>query len=362
MLKNKIKCIHVGLGNFSLKRLEKNLVSEYFEPVAYVDIDLTKAKKVLATLKNIPDDFEKRVFKTISEAKKNFEAEACFIFVSSEKHAKLIIESLSNDLHTFCVKSIACNVDEFNQIINQKKLNKKLTLVQGLNNQWSEASEKMSEFLNDNDKFGEFLMGYCICWGRQNLKSEKPLVDSTSDGIFYHSMGCHQLGQLIKSLGAPKCVISQTPRQIDEEIGFLDVERTAGGSCILEYPGNRIFSYIGTRAAHSNPFGYAARWSGNWMFHGTNGDIKREGGRVSIFQKDKMIADTYCKDLDAGLIEDDMKQFIEFYKDIKKNKKNLEKLSLLTWVTMEALNKSSRENKKIEIDTFIKELEVDDIL
>ena len=49
---------------------------------------------------------KKRIFKTISKAKKKFDAEACFIFVSSEFHANLIIESLENNLHTICVKSI----------------------------------------------------------------------------------------------------------------------------------------------------------------------------------------------------------------------------------------------------------------
>ena len=91
MSENKIKCIHVGLGKFSLKRLQINLDSNLFEPVAYVDINLEKGKQELSKIKNIQDDFEKRIFKTISEAKKKFDAEACFIFVSSEFHANLIL-------------------------------------------------------------------------------------------------------------------------------------------------------------------------------------------------------------------------------------------------------------------------------
>ena len=362
MSENKIKCIHVGLGKFSLKRLQINLDSNLFEPVAYVDINLEKGKQELSKIKNIQDDFEKRIFKTISEAKKKFDAEACFIFVSSEFHANLIIESLENNLHTICVKSIACNLDEFKKIIDEKNKNKNLLLVQGLNNQWSDASLKMAETLNDKDKFGEFLVGYCVCWGRQDLKSEVPLVDSTTDGIFYHSMGCHQLGQLVKALGLPLSVTSRTPIQNDEEIGYLNINRTAGGSCLLEYPDNKVFSYIGTRAAHSNPFGFAARWSGSWMFHGTKGDIKREGGRISVFQKDKMISDTYVKDLDLGLIEDDRKQFEEFYDNIKNKSKSLERLSLQTWLLMEALNISSRKDKKIELVSFIKDLGFEELL
>ena len=58
----------------------------------------------------------------------------------------------------------------------KKIKNKNLLLVQGLNNQWSDASLKMAETLNDKDKFGEFLVGYCVCWGRQDLKSEVRLL------------------------------------------------------------------------------------------------------------------------------------------------------------------------------------------
>ena len=43
-------------------------------------------------------------------------------------------------------------------------------------------------------------------WGRQNLKSDKPLVDVNQEG-FFHSMGVHQLGQIVMSIGMPKSVI-----------------------------------------------------------------------------------------------------------------------------------------------------------
>ena len=63
MSENKIKCIHVGLGKFSLKRLQINLDSNLFDPVAYVDINLEKGKQELSKIKNIQDDFEKRILK-----------------------------------------------------------------------------------------------------------------------------------------------------------------------------------------------------------------------------------------------------------------------------------------------------------
>ena len=264
MSKNKIKCIHVGLGNFSIKRLEQNINGDLFDPIAFVDVDTQKGLEQLSKVKGIYKDYKNRIFKNITEANKNFKSDACFIFVSSEIHSKLIIESLENNLHTFCVKSIACDSDQFKKILKTKK-NNDLILVQGLNNKYSKASSEMKKILNDKSKFGELIMGNCITWGRQNLKSDTPLVDTTQDGIFFHSMGCHQLGQLIEWIGMPEVVYCKSPNEKDLSIGFTGVERTSSGIAILEFQNGSIFSYSATRAAHSNPFGFAARWSGSWM-------------------------------------------------------------------------------------------------
>ena len=43
----------------------------------------------------------------------------------------------------------------------------------------------MQELLNDKNEFGDLKMGNCIMWGRQNLKSDKPLVDVNQEGIFF---------------------------------------------------------------------------------------------------------------------------------------------------------------------------------
>lgn len=355
MSKYKIKCIYVGLGNFSLKRLQVVLKSNIFEPVAFVDINTQKAKKQLGELENIPKDYKKKIFKSISDANKIFKAQACLIFVSSETHASLIIESLKNDLHTFCIKAIACNIEEFKNILKIKN-KKKLILVQGLNNKFSKASFEMKKILSDKSKFGEFVIGSCITWGRQNLKQEKPLIDSTYDGIFFHSMGCHQLGQLVEWIGMPETVYSKSPKQIDENIGALGVDRTSSGIAILNYKNGGTFTYTATRAAHSNPYGFAARWSGSWIFNGTKCDVKREGGRVSIFKEQNMIGDVYLDDLDIGLIRNDEIQLEHFYEAIVKNKNEIEKSSLDTWILMEALNTSSRNDEKINILEFKKSI------
>ena len=83
MSKYKIKCIYVGLGNFSLKRLQVMLKGDIFEPVVFVDINTQKPEKQLSELENIPKDYKKRIFKTISDANKIFKAPACLIFAGS---------------------------------------------------------------------------------------------------------------------------------------------------------------------------------------------------------------------------------------------------------------------------------------
>ena len=81
----------------------------------------------------------------------------------------MIIESLENKLHTFCVKSIASNLNEFKKIIDVKNKHKDLISAR-LNNQWNEASLKMQELLNDKNEFGDLKMGNCIMWGDKILK------------------------------------------------------------------------------------------------------------------------------------------------------------------------------------------------
>ena len=198
-------------------------------------------------------------------------------------------------------------------------------------------------------------MGNCITWGRQNLKSDKPLVDSTHDGIFFHSMGCHQLGQLVEWIGMPEAVYCKAPNEKDLSIGVMGVDRTSSGIAILEFKNGSSFSYTATRAAHSNPYGFAARWSGSWLFHGSMADVKREGGRISIFRENNMIGDVYVDDLDVGLIENELIQIEEFYHSVRNKNKEMEKKSLNTWILMEALNESSRQNKKIYLNEFFKE-------
>ena len=51
-------------------------------------------------------------------------------------------------------------------------------------------------------------------------------------------------------------------------------------------------------------------------------------------------------------------QIEEFYFSIKNKNRDMEKKSLDTWILMEALNESSRQNKKIYLNEFIKEYQI----
>lgn len=354
-----IPSIQVGCGNFSLQRLQVIIDGNQFRPVACVDIDLEKAKSRLSTLRgDVPEGLKNRVYTSIMEAKEKNDAEACFIFVSSKEHAKLVIESLNLGMHTLCVKAITCNQEEFKQIMKVHKSHPALMLVQGHNNQWNEAASKMREWLQSERGIGRMIGGECICWGRQNLKTIPPQTDVTVEGMYFHALACHQLSQLVAAKGLPEYVTSYVHNRIEPDLDFRGVWGTSGGQCIFEYPDGTPFSYTGTRAAHGNPFGVASRWSGQWTIHGEKGDIRREGGRLTLYRNGGIVEDYYLKDLDAGLYEDERIQFNAFYKALTsgEDKEWLQQTSLDTWILMEACNESARRKEKISVIEFKKYL------
>ena len=354
-----IPIIFVGCGNFSLSRLQVLIDGTQFTPVACVDIDIEKARANLESLQgNVPGGLTDQVYTTITEAKENHDAEVCFIFAEAKAHSKLAIESLNSGMHTFCVKVIACNQKEFKNIMKVHHRNPDLMLVQGLNNQWNEAAAKMREWLQSDNGIGEMLGGECLAWGRQNIKTNPPQPDSTTEGMFFNALACHQLSQLVAAKGLPECVTAYVHDRIEPELDFRGVWGTAGGQCLFEYYGGVPFSYTGTRAAHGNPFGFASRWSGQWTIHGEKGDIRREGGRLYLYRDGALREDYFLKDLEAGLKEDDRIQFSAFYNALTTGKERewLQQSSLDTWVLMEACNESARRKEKIGIKEFKKHL------
>ena len=359
----KIPSIFVACGPFGLQRLRVLIEKTNFIPVACVDKNTFKAKKDLSNDKIAKKlNLHKNVFSSIGQALKNKKAKAGFIFVAADQHANLVSESLKNNLHTYCVKPVAINKKEFKKIyklINQKK---NLQFLQGYNNQWNEAAIHMYKSIHEQKAIGKILGGQCICWGRQNLKLTPPHIEVKKTGMFYLALACHQLSQLVAMLGLPEYVTSYVHRKVDKDIGQLGVFGTSGGQCIFEYPGKIPFTYTGTRAAHGNPFGFASRGSGQWIIHGQKGDLKRYGGRVTIFKNGQVVSDNFLKDLDNNLLKDEEIQFIKFYEMIKfsKNKTNyLKKIhddSINTWILMEACNESAKLNKKISIKNFKKKV------
>ena len=274
-----IPIIFVGCGNFAIQRLQVLIDGNQFEPVACVDIDVESAKENLKRLRgNVPKGLTVSVYTTIAEAKEKHNAEVCFIFAVAKVHSKLVIESLKLGMHTFCIKVIACDQKEYKDIMKVHSHNPELMLVQGYNNQWNEAAVKMREWLQSDNGIGEMLGGSCICWGRQNMKTNPPQTDITTEGMFFNALACHQLSQLVAAKGLPEYVTAYVHDRTEPELDFRGVFGTSGGQCLFEYPGSVPFSYTGTRAAHGNPFGFASRWSGQWMIHGEKGDIRREGG------------------------------------------------------------------------------------
>ena len=101
----KIPVIYVGCGGFSLQRLQVLIDGGQFTPVACVEIDIERARIGLDSLKgNVPEGLTEKVYTTITEAKERHNAEVCFIHAAASAHSELVIESLEQDLHTFCVR------------------------------------------------------------------------------------------------------------------------------------------------------------------------------------------------------------------------------------------------------------------
>ena len=105
-----------------------------------------------------------KVFKTITEAKK-ITMLRYVLFMLLQAHTKLCIESLNLEMHTLAVKSIATNPKEFKELIKTHKKSR-ITISQGLNNQWNEAASKMIGLVKNQELMGKMFGGQCI-WGRQ---------------------------------------------------------------------------------------------------------------------------------------------------------------------------------------------------
>jgi len=345
----KINFIHVGLCNYSIQRLEILKKNKNFNLVGLVDIDKNK-------INNLSKENKKIFFSSISKANAKVKADAAFIYVSANKHAKLVCESLVNNLHTLCVKPISLNFQDFKKIMKIKSKKRNLLLIQGQNNQWNDASLQMKNIINDKNLYGNFKLGYCVTWGRQILLNKNARVDTDTDGSFFHSMACHQLGQLVAILGLPLSVYCKSPIGGDRRIGYKNISRTGSGSVIFDYGQGRYFTYIGNRSAHGNPQGFAGRWSGDWLFNGTKCDLKRSGGRITVYSNGAVIKDSYLQDIDDYQILDDERQYDNFYKSIITKNRSIEKNTLETWLLMEACNISSRKNKKINISDLKKNI------
>ncbi len=351
-----IPTIHVGCTHFAHGRLQAQVNSQGLEPVACVDIDLEAARAGISSIDNAPEGLTERIYTTITEAKEKHDAQACLIYASTTVHAKLIIESLNLGMHTLCVKPIATTQSEFHAIIQAHKANPDLMLVQGQNKRWNPAAAKMREWLREEDGIGEMLTGECRFWIRQNLHtgSDSRQPDAYIDGLFFHAGTSHQLDQLVAAKGLPKYVTAHVHNRRDPELGQIDAWGTAGGNALMEYANGAPFSYTGTRAGHADAFG----WSGNWTFHGKDGDIRRDAGHLQRFRLGKIVEDLTLQDLHPGLIEDDRLQFDAFAQAITAgtDRKWMQETTLGTWLLMEACNESARTHERIDVAAFTKKM------
>ncbi len=354
-----IPTIHVGCGQFGLGRLQMAIKCKGLEPVACVDIDLETAHRAVQSLQGEGTaGLANRIYRSITEAREKNYAEACLIYTATPSHVGLVIESLNLGMHTLCVKPMACNQGEFQQIMKAHGARPGLMLVQGQNNRWNPAAAKMREWLRQENGIGEMLGGECRGWIRQKVNAggpgNPPQADTYVEGLFFHSAACHQLDQLVAAKGLPKYVTAYVHRRSAPELDLTGVWGTAGGQALFEYENGAPFSYTGTRAAHADPFGLGSRWSGHWTFHGEKGDIRRDGGHLQMFRQGRVVDDWYLQDLHPGLGEDDRIQLDAFADALTtgKDREWLQESTLGTWILMEACNESARTQSKLDVNAF----------
>ena len=164
------------------------------------------------------------------------------------------------------------------------------------------------------------------------------------------------MGQLVSALGLPESVISSSLEFKQEKIGFQGVKGTSSGMSFLRYKNGATISYSATRGGHGNPFGFASRWSGNWIFHGSKADLKRDGGRLTLFKDGNIVRDFFLKDLDDNLYLDELNQYKMFHRFLlEKCNYDMQQKSLETWLLMEACNISIKKDKKILLKDLILE-------
>ena len=344
-----IPTIHVGCKVFGQSRLRAVMECGGLEPVACVDIDVEGARESVRSLGGgTAEMLAGRVYGTIAEALERHPAEVCVIYASTVAHAALVVESLGLGLHTLCVKPMAVTQDEMRRIVAAHAERPELVLVQGQNKRWNPAAAKMREWLREPYGIGEMLGGECRFSMRLDLRTEGR-YDALTEGLFFHAAASHQLDQLVAAKGLPDYVTARTHLVRDEEIGYPGVAGTAGGQALMEYANGAVFSYTGTRAGHFN--GLFAGWSGRWEFHGTEGAIRRDPGRLRLYRKGQCVENLGLQDIQTDMVADEVLQLEAFARAITtgEGREWMQESTLATWVLMEACNESARTGGRVDV-------------
>lgn len=347
-----VRTIQVGCKVFGRTRLQAHIACSGLEPVACVDIDVEGARDSIRSLGGATAEMlADRVYGTIAEARAEHDADACLIFASTPAHSQLVVESLGLGMHILCVKPIAVTQAEFRQVTRAHRERPELVLVQGQNKRWNPAATKMRQWLREEDGIGEMLGGECRFWVRLDLRDEGR-IDAQTEGTFFPAAASHQLDQLVAAKGLPKHVTAHVHRTVDADLGQTGVWGTTGGQALFEYANGAPFSYTGTRAGHADE--EFVGWSGHWRFHGENGDIVRDSGRLQLIRKGELVEDLTLPDIHPELIDDDRIQFEAFAFAITTGKDRdwLQESTLDTWVLMEACNESARTGNRIDVGEF----------
>ena len=122
-----LKLIQVGIGSFGWSWAKIVKASEYWEAVAYVDLDEERLKNA-ATEYNMP---KSRCYTDLDEALSKVEADAVLVVVPPEAHAEVGIKALEAELHVLVEKPLADTIENAKRFVAEaEKRNLKLMVSQ----------------------------------------------------------------------------------------------------------------------------------------------------------------------------------------------------------------------------------------
>lgn len=250
-----LKLIQVGIGAFgwSWARIVKE--SDYWEAVAYVDLDEERLRKA-AIQYNLP---KSRCYTDLDEALRRVEADAVLVVVPPAAHAEVAIRSLKAGLHVLVEKPLADTMENAKRVVAEaEKRNLKLMVSQ--NYRFRRGARTVRRIL-ETGKVGE--PSYAVVnfhkaphFGGFREKMPHPLLTD---------MAIHHFDLM-------RYVFNSDPISLYAETWKPKWSWFEGDPCavvVVNMEGDLRVTYVGSWVS----LGWETTWDGDWRIECSNGGI-----------------------------------------------------------------------------------------